>query len=169
MPALRFVKARHIAVRIVSSVVEELMSMMNRIVAFAVVMVFPTVTFAHGGGLDRNGCHTNRKTGDYHCHGGRTAPAPQVSTVKPQADPLAMTYVAQAVDPAANDRASVKTAQTLLRALGYTPTEFGTIDQRTRAAIESFQALEGMEKDGTVTPMLLLRLAQSLANKCANR
>lgn len=23
---------------------------------------------AHGGGLDRNGCHTNRKTGDYHCH-----------------------------------------------------------------------------------------------------
>ncbi|WP_371999973.1 YHYH domain-containing protein [Tistrella mobilis] len=23
---------------------------------------------AHGGGLDRNGCHHNRKTGDYHCH-----------------------------------------------------------------------------------------------------
>ncbi|HCY15046.1 MAG TPA: YHYH domain-containing protein [Curvibacter sp.] len=23
---------------------------------------------AHGGGLDRNGCHTNRRTGDYHCH-----------------------------------------------------------------------------------------------------
>lgn len=25
---------------------------------------------AHGGGLDAYGCHTNRKTGDYHCHGG---------------------------------------------------------------------------------------------------
>jgi hypothetical protein len=24
--------------------------------------------FAHSGGLDANGCHTNRKTGDYHCH-----------------------------------------------------------------------------------------------------
>ena len=24
--------------------------------------------WAHGGGLDANGCHTNRKTGDYHCH-----------------------------------------------------------------------------------------------------
>lgn len=24
--------------------------------------------FAHGGGLDANGCHHNRKTGDYHCH-----------------------------------------------------------------------------------------------------
>jgi hypothetical protein len=24
--------------------------------------------FAHGGGLDSKGCHTNRKTGEYHCH-----------------------------------------------------------------------------------------------------
>ena len=22
----------------------------------------------HGGGTDANGCHTNHKTGDYHCH-----------------------------------------------------------------------------------------------------
>lgn len=28
----------------------------------------PAAAFAHGGGLDRNGCHTNHKTGDYHCH-----------------------------------------------------------------------------------------------------
>ena len=25
---------------------------------------------AHGGGLNSEGCHNNRKTGDYHCHGG---------------------------------------------------------------------------------------------------
>ena len=24
---------------------------------------------AHGGRTDKHGCHTNRKTGDYHCHG----------------------------------------------------------------------------------------------------
>ena len=24
--------------------------------------------YGHGGGLDRYGCHHNRKTGDYHCH-----------------------------------------------------------------------------------------------------
>lgn len=24
--------------------------------------------FSHGGGLDASGCHTNRKTGEYHCH-----------------------------------------------------------------------------------------------------
>lgn len=25
---------------------------------------------AHGGGLNSEGCHNNRKTGDYHCHRG---------------------------------------------------------------------------------------------------
>lgn len=31
---------------------------------------------AHGGGLDKNGCHHDRKNGGYHCHrGGGTAPA----------------------------------------------------------------------------------------------
>ncbi|EGR2428184.1 YHYH domain-containing protein [Vibrio cholerae] len=24
--------------------------------------------FAHSGGTDSNGCHTNHKTGEYHCH-----------------------------------------------------------------------------------------------------
>ncbi|RYD79542.1 MAG: excalibur calcium-binding domain-containing protein, partial [Verrucomicrobiaceae bacterium] len=26
------------------------------------------IAFAHGGGLNAEGCHNNRKTGDYHCH-----------------------------------------------------------------------------------------------------
>ena len=29
--------------------------------------------FAHGGGLSKEGCHNNRKTGDYHCHRGPKA------------------------------------------------------------------------------------------------
>ncbi|MFT3897583.1 MAG: excalibur calcium-binding domain-containing protein [Thermomonas sp.] len=37
---------------------------------------------AHGGGLDKNGCHTNRKTGDYHCH---RAPSTQVPAKPPRA------------------------------------------------------------------------------------
>jgi hypothetical protein len=28
---------------------------------------------AHPGGLNSEGCHNNRKTGDYHCHGGKSA------------------------------------------------------------------------------------------------
>jgi len=33
---------------------------------------------AHPGGLNSEGCHNNRKTGDYHCHrsGGSAAAAP---------------------------------------------------------------------------------------------
>jgi hypothetical protein len=33
----------------------------------------PTSAPAHPGGLDANGCHTTRKTGDYHCHRGSGA------------------------------------------------------------------------------------------------
>ena len=33
---------------------------------------------AHGGGLNAQGCHNNRKTGDYHCHRApAAAPAPR--------------------------------------------------------------------------------------------
>lgn len=36
-----------------------------------VVLLFAvTRAAAHGGGLNAEGCHTNRKTGDYHCHRG---------------------------------------------------------------------------------------------------
>jgi len=34
---------------------------------------------AHPGGLNAEGCHNNRKTGDYHCHGTRM-PARTTST-----------------------------------------------------------------------------------------
>lgn len=37
-----------------------------------------TPTYSHSGGLDSSGCHTNRKTGDYHCH--RSPAAPESSS-----------------------------------------------------------------------------------------
>jgi hypothetical protein len=33
---------------------------------------------AHGGGLDKQGCHNERATGGYHCHRGPAAAAPHV-------------------------------------------------------------------------------------------
>jgi hypothetical protein len=33
---------------------------------------------AHGGGLNSEGCHNDRKNGGYHCH---RAPAPEVQTL----------------------------------------------------------------------------------------
>lgn len=35
-----------------------------------IALAVPLTSSAHSGGLDKNGCHTNRKTGDYHCHRG---------------------------------------------------------------------------------------------------
>ncbi|WP_348637374.1 YHYH domain-containing protein [Fluviibacter phosphoraccumulans] len=38
-----------------------------------------SAAFAHGGGLNAEGCHFNRKTGDYHCHRAGYAPPPAAS------------------------------------------------------------------------------------------
>jgi hypothetical protein len=39
-------------------------------IGVAVVVLAPTLAWAHGGGLDKNGCHHDKKAGDYHCHKG---------------------------------------------------------------------------------------------------
>jgi hypothetical protein len=42
--------------------------------AFATLaLVVSTPAAAHPGGLDKDGCHTNSKTGEYHCHQGSNA------------------------------------------------------------------------------------------------
>jgi hypothetical protein len=43
--------------------------------------------FSHGGGLDADGCHTNRKTGDYHCHRGGGGSSVKQQSVAPSAAP----------------------------------------------------------------------------------
>lgn len=59
--------------------------------AIAVLLgIFAAVTsgvpvLAHPGGLDAQGCHTNRRTGEYRCHGGgakaqRAAPMQLLNT-----------------------------------------------------------------------------------------
>ena len=37
------------------------------------VALTPQQSWAHPGGLNGEGCHTNRKTGEYHCHRGSGA------------------------------------------------------------------------------------------------
>jgi hypothetical protein len=39
-------------------------------IALAVIVFAPALALAHGGGLDKNGCHHDKKAGDYHCHKG---------------------------------------------------------------------------------------------------
>ena len=46
----------------------------------------PCIAWAHGGGLDTSGCHTNRKTGDYHCHGANPASPLELAAPAPPRD-----------------------------------------------------------------------------------
>jgi hypothetical protein len=46
----------------------------RRLLITVLAMAIPLGTWAHPGGLNAEGCHNNRKTGDYHCHG---SPAPK--------------------------------------------------------------------------------------------
>ena len=39
----------------------------------ALLIFIPFAALAHGGGLDKQGCHHNRKAGGYHCHRGPLA------------------------------------------------------------------------------------------------
>lgn len=48
---------------------------MKIILAALLAMAVSTPALAHGGGLNAEGCHTNRKTGDYHCHRPQSAPS----------------------------------------------------------------------------------------------
>ena len=51
-----------------------------------VALSYPSLVQAHSGGTNAEGCHTNSKTGDYHCHGG-SAPSrtPQRNNFTPAA------------------------------------------------------------------------------------
>jgi hypothetical protein len=39
-----------------------------KILLLAGCLLASASAWAHGGGLNAEGCHTNRKSGDYHCH-----------------------------------------------------------------------------------------------------
>jgi hypothetical protein len=45
---------------------------MKQIVAYVMVLIGLSIissgALAHGGGLDRNGCHHDNSNGNYHCH-----------------------------------------------------------------------------------------------------
>lgn len=42
-------------------------------------LLFPITTYPHSGGTNADGCHTNRKTGEYHCHSKKSKSSPRKS------------------------------------------------------------------------------------------
>jgi hypothetical protein len=43
----------------------------KKILVFSFFYIFTNSTFAHGGGVDINGCHIQKSTGKEHCHGSK--------------------------------------------------------------------------------------------------
>lgn len=46
-------------------------------------VVLPQPAFTHPGGLNSQGCHNNRKTGEYHCHRGASRSSGGASSGRP--------------------------------------------------------------------------------------
>lgn len=44
-------------------------------------LLIPSILFSHGGGLNKDGCHNDRKNGGYHCH---RSPAPNIQSIPQQ-------------------------------------------------------------------------------------
>ena len=126
--------------------------------------------FAHGGGLDKNGCHTNHKTGDYHCHGGTTAPSTPAYRA-PASAPVASAPVSglaprgemSSLGPFPGTD-SCKAIETLLKALGYFQ---GVPDSKPdRASLDSaIRFRRDHQLTPSITPMdgpLLVRLSETV-------
>lgn len=106
--------------------------------------------WAHGGGLDRYGCHNDRRNGGYHCHRGAAltpAPAPQ-GLYRP--------------DAGGGSRDVVIAAQTLLNHLGCDAgVADGSAGAQTRVAAERFASATG-RAGGVVDSALVRRLAEAV-------
>lgn len=134
------------------------MALINR---RGVAFVFGGVTsygasaLAHGGGLNAEGCHNNRKTGDYHCHRAPKEPPPLSSGLY-SSSPL------RAAPTASPQR--VMTAQAALNALGY---DVGAVDGRggmqTTNALKAFETAQGMSPLGLIDDAAIYQLVLALA------
>lgn len=60
----------HVHVKSLSSVwfIKAVNSMTFNIIIFLILGIFSSQAFSHGGGLNKEGCHNDRKNGGYHCH-----------------------------------------------------------------------------------------------------
>jgi len=53
---------------------------LNSLAFWFCFLLIPSLVIAHSGRTDSKGCHTNRKTGEYHCHNKKSPSTSQNST-----------------------------------------------------------------------------------------
>lgn len=113
----------------------------------------PAAISAHGGGVDRNGCHNERSTGTRHCHGTTNSDSPHVrrSTTRPPVKPESLFSARQTV---ADEQ--LRIVQKMLIQLGFSVGEpDGLLDEKTVEAIKTVEEQNGIPITGAVTPELV--------------
>lgn len=139
---------------------------MQRLV-FAVLLVVTSLLFApdvsaHGGGLDRYGCHNDRRNGGYHCHRGGVGDGSSSSGRRSSS-------IAQGLygpSRQTSDANLVRAAQTLLNHLGCDAgTVDGAVGLQTSAAVTRFNRVNS---DGAsslaIDSALVLRLSTAVTD-----
>lgn len=71
--------------------------MAKAVIVGAALLLVSHLVGAHGGGLNGEGCHNNRKTGDYHCH--RAPPVSVATPALPAPMPSSTTQAAKPPPP----------------------------------------------------------------------
>ena len=127
-----------------------------RALSFLIWVVFltPSAALAHGGGLNADGCHNNRKTGGYHCHRStRKAPPPRSSFRSSLNSSSGLQNYGQPQE-------LVEAAQHLLNGLGYdSGIPDGKSGDKTRRAVIQFQQDQSLLPTGLIDQSLLVKLA----------
>jgi len=118
-------------------------------------VLFALPAWGHGGGLNADGCHNERRTGGYHCHRSGYSPA-----VPSSGGSLGL-Y--RATPSPAHSRDTVIAAQTLLNHMGCNAgAADGSAGTLTGAAVDRFVNATGRE-GGAVDTGLVRRLAEAVA------
>lgn len=117
---------------------------------------------AHGGRTNSQGCHNDRKRGDYHCHNSGYKKVKAKKKYKKKS--ISSRQVSSKKKPHYNSAYMnlVRETQKNLKRLGY---EIGDLDgvmgAKTRNAIKHFQRKEGLKVTGVPSQVLLKKLINS--------
>jgi hypothetical protein len=142
------------------------MMIVVRLAIAAIAFVLASPAWAHGGGLNAQGCHNNRKTGDYHCHESRGGLSREPTVRLPRMRVLSAPVSRGPVDVVDRSIASVDCPGDLVQAIqralidrGYDLAETDNrMGPKTQSAIMSFQQASGLAVDGLPTVALLDQL-----------
>ena len=146
---------------------------------FGPLLLFCGPAMAHGGGLDSNGCHNDRKRGGYHCHRsgytpkyrGNVGPVPFLGNTVPSINRRRPKDNGRPARKPVDTLLVHKTqlvfiAQSLLTELGYNPGKInGVASRETTSAVRKFQSKSLLPVTGSVDAALLVQLARALRRR----